>query len=51
MITDPPPTGSTIVPHRGRNLILNSMKRKTNLRWLILKLKFWDNVELLMQGS
>ncbi|GJR55214.1 retrovirus-related pol polyprotein from transposon TNT 1-94 [Tanacetum coccineum] len=25
--------------HRGRNLILNSVKRKTNLRWLILKLK------------
>ncbi|GKG41799.1 hypothetical protein Tco_0473550, partial [Tanacetum coccineum] len=40
MITDPLPTDSAVLlcPHRGRNLILNSVKRKTNLRWLILKL-------------
>ncbi|GJY68441.1 hypothetical protein Tco_0471423 [Tanacetum coccineum] len=40
MITDPPPSpDSVLCATPRRNLILNLVKRKTNLRWLILKLK------------
>ncbi|GJT26756.1 integrase, catalytic region, zinc finger, CCHC-type containing protein [Tanacetum coccineum] len=39
LVTDPPLVNLLLCLHPGRNLILNSVKGKTNLRWLILKLK------------
>ncbi|GKF18945.1 hypothetical protein Tco_0063863 [Tanacetum coccineum] len=39
MVTDPPPTDSTVAPAPRKKLDSEFNKRKTNLRWLILKLK------------
>ncbi|GKB54874.1 hypothetical protein Tco_0905627 [Tanacetum coccineum] len=49
MITDPPPTDSTIVPQpREETLILNHFN---NLNQTSTAKEIWDNVEMLMQGS
>ncbi|GJT07988.1 retrovirus-related pol polyprotein from transposon TNT 1-94 [Tanacetum coccineum] len=44
MITDPPPTGSTIVPRLPRH-IFNILNQTSTAK------EIWDNVELLMQGN
>ncbi|GJV69143.1 hypothetical protein Tco_1484652 [Tanacetum coccineum] len=39
MVTDPPPTSSTIVPHEEKSLILSSMTKKTSSKWLDTQVK------------